>query len=121
MNTELFEVVKRSKVDVEQPDSTVDTQKQEKTDSEEASKVSESKPVETNAIYIKGFVRPLILRNAEELAKKYGNVKKFWMDSIKTHCYVIVSETLCTSIFFLRATIVQWEKRDIDLMYLSLV
>jgi hypothetical protein len=94
MNTEPFEAVKRSKVELEQHDSTVDTQKQEKTDSEDVSNVSESKPVETNAIYIKGFVRPLILRHAEELAKKYGNVKKFWMDSIKTHCYVIVSETL---------------------------
>jgi hypothetical protein len=83
--------------DVEQPDSMAGTQKQE-IDTEEASKESESKPVETNAVYIKGFVRPLILRHAEELAKKYGNVKKFWMDSIKTHCYVIVSEPLCTSI-----------------------
>ncbi|KAG2184761.1 hypothetical protein INT43_000674 [Umbelopsis isabellina] len=43
----------------------------------------------TNAMYIKGFVRPLILRHVEELIKKYGQVKKFWMDSIKTHCYVI--------------------------------
>lgn len=49
---------------------------------------------QTNAIYIKGFVRPLIQRHAEELAKKYGTVKKFWMDSIKTHCYVIVSISL---------------------------
>jgi hypothetical protein len=39
----------------------------------------------------KGFVRPLILRHVEELIKKYGQVKKFWMDGIKTHCYVIVS------------------------------
>lgn len=48
----------------------------------------------TNAVYIKGFVRPLILRHVEELIKKYGQVKKFWMDSIKTHCYVIVSTSL---------------------------
>lgn len=47
--------------------------------------------VVTNAVYIKGFVRPLILRHVQELIKKYGQVKKFWMDSIKTHCYVIVS------------------------------
>lgn len=100
VNAEPFKAVKRSKVDLEQPDSMVGTQKQETSDSKEASNASESKPLETNAIYIKGFVRPLILRHAEELAKKYGNVKKFWMDSIKTHCYVIVSETLCISIYF---------------------
>jgi hypothetical protein len=48
-------------------------------------------PAVTNSVYIKGFVRPLILRHVEELIKKYGQVKKFWMDGIKTHCYVIVS------------------------------
>ncbi|KAI8582326.1 hypothetical protein K450DRAFT_228478 [Umbelopsis ramanniana AG] len=73
---------------VEQSDSKAGTQKQE-IDTEKASQEPESISVETNAVYIKGFVRPLILRHAEELAKKYGIVKKFWMDSIKTHCYVI--------------------------------
>ncbi|KAG2189123.1 hypothetical protein INT44_004265 [Umbelopsis vinacea] len=80
------ESVTTSSQRVEQPDSTAGTQKQE---IDTASKELESEPVETNAVYIKGFVRPLVLRHAEELVKKYGNVKKFWMDSIKTHCYVI--------------------------------
>ncbi|RCI06041.1 hypothetical protein CU098_013246 [Rhizopus stolonifer] len=44
---------------------------------------------DNSAILVRGFVRPLILRQAQELFSKYGNVKKFWMDSIKTHCYVI--------------------------------
>ncbi|KAI9283312.1 hypothetical protein BY458DRAFT_448759 [Sporodiniella umbellata] len=45
--------------------------------------------VNSSALLVKGFVRPLILRQAQELFSKYGNLEKFWMDSIKTHCYVI--------------------------------
>ncbi|KAI8369490.1 uncharacterized protein BYT42DRAFT_502963, partial [Radiomyces spectabilis] len=45
--------------------------------------------VSGSAIYIKGFVRPLIIRHVQELINKYGTVKRFWMDAIKTHCYVI--------------------------------
>ncbi|KAF1796738.1 hypothetical protein V8B55DRAFT_1394330 [Mucor lusitanicus] len=40
------------------------------------------------SLYIKGFVRPLIIKHVQELLSKYGTVKRFWMDSIKTHCYV---------------------------------
>ncbi|CEP06952.1 hypothetical protein, partial, partial [Parasitella parasitica] len=40
------------------------------------------------AIYVKGFIRPLIIKHVQELFGKYGTVKRFWMDSIKTHCYV---------------------------------
>lgn len=42
-----------------------------------------------SALYVKGFVRPLISRNVQELFGKYGSVKRFWMDFIKTHSYVI--------------------------------
>ncbi|CAO0799806.1 unnamed protein product [Mucor circinelloides] len=42
----------------------------------------------TASLYIKGFVRPLIIKHVQELLAKYGTVKRFWMDSIKTHCYV---------------------------------
>ncbi|KAI8989528.1 hypothetical protein BDB01DRAFT_833626 [Pilobolus umbonatus] len=45
--------------------------------------------VKSSAIYVKGFVRPLIIRAAQDLFASYGSVKRFWMDSIKTHCYVI--------------------------------
>jgi hypothetical protein len=79
--------------DMQQPDNAASTETEESS-MEKVSHESESKPVDSNAVYIKGFVRPLILRHAEELAKKYGTVKKFWMDSIKTHCYVIVSGIL---------------------------
>jgi hypothetical protein len=78
---------------VQNVDSTVDLKDQQGKEALAAAteKVSESTAADTNAVYIKGFVRPLIQRHAEDLAKKYGNVKKFWMDNIKTHCYVIVS------------------------------
>lgn len=77
---------------VQDAGSTVDLKDQEKEALAAATeKDSESTAADTNAVYIKGFVRPLIQRHAEDLAKKYGNVKKFWMDNIKTHCYVIVS------------------------------
>ncbi|CAO3681241.1 unnamed protein product [Umbelopsis vinacea] len=75
---------------VRDADSTVDLKDQEKEALAAATeKDSESTAADTNAVYIKGFVRPLIQRHAEDLAKKYGNIKKFWMDNIKTHCYVI--------------------------------
>ncbi|KAI8061911.1 hypothetical protein BDF21DRAFT_131797 [Thamnidium elegans] len=45
--------------------------------------------IESSAIYVKGFVRPLIIRTVQELFGKYGKIKRFWMDSIKTHCYVV--------------------------------
>ncbi|KAG2200183.1 hypothetical protein INT47_009821, partial [Mucor saturninus] len=43
---------------------------------------------DSSALYVKGFVRPLIIRSVQELFGSYGTVKRFWMDSIKTHCYV---------------------------------
>ncbi|CDS07754.1 hypothetical protein LRAMOSA01703 [Lichtheimia ramosa] len=49
--------------------------------------------VTSSAIYIKGFVRPLIVRHVQELIGQYGTVKRFWMDAIKTHCYVIYEST----------------------------
>ncbi|KAI8147713.1 hypothetical protein BJV82DRAFT_304677 [Fennellomyces sp. T-0311] len=49
--------------------------------------------ITSSAIYIKGFVRPLIVRHVQELIGQYGTVKRFWMDAIKTHCYVIYEST----------------------------
>ncbi|ORZ23082.1 hypothetical protein BCR42DRAFT_128805 [Absidia repens] len=45
------------------------------------------------AICIKGFVRPLITKHLQEFIKQYGEIKRFWIDPIKTHCYIIY-ETL---------------------------
>lgn len=54
-------------------------------------KDKEDQTINSSAIIVKGFVRPLIVRQAQELFAKHGDIKRFWMDSIKTHCYVIVS------------------------------
>ncbi|RCH87513.1 hypothetical protein CU097_008392 [Rhizopus azygosporus] len=56
---------------------------------EKRMKREEDNEIVSSAIIVKGFVRPLIIRQAQDLFAKYGNVKRFWMDSIKTHCYVI--------------------------------
>ncbi|KAG1103690.1 hypothetical protein G6F42_017189 [Rhizopus arrhizus] len=53
----------------------------------------------TASLYIKGFVRPLIIKHVQELLAKYGTVKRFWMDSIKTHCYVTVSSSVLESLY----------------------
>ncbi|KAI7875951.1 hypothetical protein K492DRAFT_210675 [Lichtheimia hyalospora FSU 10163] len=64
---------------------------------QQEAKEEQSPPKENNvtnsAIYIKGFVRPLIVRHVQELIGQYGTVKRFWMDAIKTHCYVIYDST----------------------------
>ncbi|KAG1140936.1 hypothetical protein G6F37_006120 [Rhizopus arrhizus] len=52
-------------------------------------KDKEDQTINSSAIIVKGFVRPLIVRQAQELFAKHGDIKRFWMDSIKTHCYVI--------------------------------
>ncbi|PVU85125.1 hypothetical protein BB559_007203 [Furculomyces boomerangus] len=41
-----------------------------------------------NCIYIKNFSRPLMLTQVHALVDKYGEKIEFWMDSIKSHCYV---------------------------------
>ncbi|ORE06625.1 hypothetical protein BCV72DRAFT_120334 [Rhizopus microsporus var. microsporus] len=56
---------------------------------EKRMKREEDNEIISSAIIVKGFVRPLIIRQAQDLFAKYGNIKRFWMDSIKTHCYVI--------------------------------
>jgi len=53
---------------------------------EEIEKGKDQKPNDT--ILINNFVRPLVTRSVKELVGKYGDVKSFWMDSIKTHAFV---------------------------------
>lgn len=49
-----------------------------------------SKPP-TNSLRIDHFLRPFTLKAVQELLAKTGNVCSFWMDNIKTHCYVTYS------------------------------
>ncbi|GFY94151.1 SAP domain-containing protein [Actinidia rufa] len=45
----------------------------------------------TNSLRIDRFLRPFTLKAVQELIGKTGTVASFWMDHIKTHCYVTYS------------------------------
>nr|GMC60151.1 apoptotic chromatin condensation inducer in the nucleus-like [Ipomoea batatas] len=45
----------------------------------------------TNSLRIDRFLRPFTLKAVQELLGKTGTVTSFWMDNIKTHCYVSYS------------------------------
>ncbi|GAV68218.1 hypothetical protein CFOL_v3_11721 [Cephalotus follicularis] len=45
----------------------------------------------TNSLRIDRFLRPFTLKAVQELLGKTGTVTSFWMDHIKTHCYVTYS------------------------------
>ncbi|KAL2503788.1 putative apoptotic chromatin condensation inducer in the nucleus-like [Abeliophyllum distichum] len=45
----------------------------------------------TNSLRIDNFLRPFTLKAVQELLAKTGKVCNFWMDQIKTHCYVTYS------------------------------
>ncbi|KAL9147953.1 hypothetical protein ABFS82_12G009700 [Erythranthe guttata] len=49
-----------------------------------------SKPP-SNSLRIDRFLRPFTLKAVQELLGKTGTVTSFWMDQIKTHCYVSYS------------------------------
>ncbi|RZC49260.1 hypothetical protein C5167_017687 [Papaver somniferum] len=49
-----------------------------------------SKPP-TDSLRIDRFLRPFTLKAVQELLAKTGSVSSFWMDPIKTHCYVTYS------------------------------
>ncbi|KAL2528207.1 uncharacterized protein Fot_20808 [Forsythia ovata] len=45
----------------------------------------------TTALRIDNFLRPFTLKAVQELIGKTGTITNFWMDHIKTHCYVSYS------------------------------
>ncbi|KAL9253134.1 Apoptotic chromatin condensation inducer in the nucleus-like protein [Drosera capensis] len=45
----------------------------------------------TNSLRIDRFLRPFTLKAVQDLLAKTGTVTSFWMDQIKTHCYVTYS------------------------------
>lgn len=47
----------------------------------------------TTSLRIDRFLRPFTLKAVQELLAKTGAVTSFWMDHIKTHCYVTYSST----------------------------
>lgn len=58
----------------------------------------------TNSLRIDRFLRPFTLKAVQELLGKTGTVTSFWMDHIKTHCYVsvrvVVTFTATTLVLF---------------------
>ncbi|XP_019265878.1 PREDICTED: apoptotic chromatin condensation inducer in the nucleus-like isoform X2 [Nicotiana attenuata] len=50
--------------------------------------VPPSSKVPTNSLLIENFLRPFTLKAVQELLSKTGTVTNFWMDAIKTHCFV---------------------------------
>ncbi|GJN31646.1 hypothetical protein PR202_gn00059 [Eleusine coracana subsp. coracana] len=50
-----------------------------------------SQKTATTSLRIDRFVRPFTLKAVQELLGKTGSVQNFWMDNIKTHCYVTFS------------------------------
>ncbi|XP_042501064.1 apoptotic chromatin condensation inducer in the nucleus-like isoform X2 [Macadamia integrifolia] len=62
--------------------------------SEEAPKdrvVPPSQKPPTTSLRVDRFLRPFTLKAVQELLAKTGKVSSFWMDHIKTHCYVMYS------------------------------
>jgi len=53
--------------------------------------------VNGSSLRIDGFVRPFRKDHAKELLEAHGEVLKFWMDAIKTHCYVSFSNNAAAS------------------------
>ncbi|KAJ1382752.1 SAP domain [Sesbania bispinosa] len=53
--------------------------------------VPPSQKTPTNSLRIDRFLRPFTLKAVQELLGKTGSVTSFWMDQIKTHCYVTYS------------------------------
>ncbi|KAL4376666.1 hypothetical protein GQ457_02G016910 [Hibiscus cannabinus] len=53
--------------------------------------VPPSQKAPTTSLRIDNFLRPFTLKAAQELLGKTGTVMSFWMDHIKTHCYVTYS------------------------------
>ncbi|KAH7652705.1 apoptotic chromatin condensation inducer in the nucleus protein [Dioscorea alata] len=58
--------------------------------------VPPSQNTATNSLRIDRFLRPFTLTAVKELLGKTGTVCNFWMDQIKTHCYVTPLEMLFT-------------------------
>lgn len=60
--------------------------------------VPASSKAPTTSLRIDRFLRPFTLKAVQELLGKTGTVVSFWMDQIKTHCYVTVSFHLSLSL-----------------------
>ncbi|KAG0371142.1 hypothetical protein BC939DRAFT_281024 [Gamsiella multidivaricata] len=46
----------------------------------------------TRALAITNFLRPLTVNQVKRMLSEFGEIEVLWMDSIRTHCYVIYKE-----------------------------
>lgn len=79
------EIEKHDEEVVENPDK---DDRQPETEAPIESASTEEQNVSSPVLHITGFVRPFTLQSAKDLVGQYGQVVDFWMDSIKSHCYV---------------------------------
>ncbi|CAB4391579.1 unnamed protein product [Rhizophagus irregularis] len=56
--------------------------------SEQMRNIPSSQHEPTSTLHIKNFVRPLTIPMVRDLLEQFGRIEYFWMDKIKTHCYV---------------------------------
>ena len=52
-------------------------------------------PPETASIYLANLVRPFMLPQLKEMLAEHGELEYFWIDQIKSHCYVTVRLKHC--------------------------
>jgi len=83
-NDKLSSVETKSKKRAYSEDKVDDSAKRKKTEDHQEKKEKKSQ----DTILINNFVRPLVTRSVKELVGQFGEVKSFWMDTIKTHAYV---------------------------------
>ena len=79
----------------------------------------------TTSLRIDRFVRPFTLKAVQELLGKTGSVQNFWMDHIKTHCYVTVcsfflNQDLCSYLhLFIYCIILNENQRCTSVSFIS--
>ncbi|KAJ3086727.1 hypothetical protein HK102_012619 [Quaeritorhiza haematococci] len=66
--------------------------KTEASSSEPQASPNASQTAPTGTVVIRNFKRPLMLKAVQDLVAKYGEVTNFWMDKIKTHCFVTYAD-----------------------------
>jgi hypothetical protein len=53
-------------------------------------KAPEGKAAPSELLAIRNFVRPLRVPQVQEMLERYGTVRSFWMNQLKSRCYVLV-------------------------------
>ncbi|CAO3616109.1 unnamed protein product [Cunninghamella blakesleeana] len=76
---------KRAKLETDSESTKIESTKDDK----ETTTTTGYEDEEQTAICIKNLVRPLISRDVRALVANHGEIKKFFIDNVKTHCYVI--------------------------------